>query len=146
LKKTLQTALLASVIVVIASATLAWTHASSSQAHGSKLEGAWELVSYDHGKFGRLPDGSKQVKLVSSKHFVWVTYDADKKKALATGGGTYTFTDGLYTEHIDFMNAQGVNLTGTDQTFTMTLNADTLTQTGVLSTGDRLSETWKRID
>lgn len=62
---------------------------ASSQTNGNdvknnQLEGTWELVSGQ-----QLPKGTRDIKLISGHHFVWIIYDTEKGKPLYTGGGTY---------------------------------------------------------
>ena len=52
-----------------------------------------------------------------------------------------------YTEHVDFMSEEiSAGIVGKDQPFTVKLDGDTLTQTGALSNGQSLSESWKRVN
>ncbi|MFL6448412.1 MAG: hypothetical protein ACJ746_12080 [Bryobacteraceae bacterium] len=136
-----------SAVIAILSVAFAWTETKSSDAT-KKLEGTWELASAERGQtHGKLPEGMKQIKLISSQHFVWVYYDVAKMKPLYTGGGTYTLTGNSYTEHVDYMNVEGAEkITGKDQPFTIRLEGDTLTQSGTMSDGQKISETWKRVD
>ena len=105
------------------------------------LEGTWALVSGQ-----QLPKGVQDIKIISGGHFVWVAYDRDKGKPFYTGGGTYILHGNSYTEHVDFMTEEiSSGIVGKDQPFTTRVDGDTLTQTGALSNGQNLSETWKRI-
>jgi hypothetical protein len=107
---------------------------------GDKIEGHWELVSGQN-----LPPGWKEIKLISGGHFVWVIYDAQKKKSAYTGGGTYKVDGDHYTEHLDFMTVPGADaLIDKDQPFTLKLEGNSLVITGTLSDGEKLNETWKR--
>jgi hypothetical protein len=48
---------------------------------------------------------------------------------------------------MDFASEQiSTGLIGKDQPFTVKIDGDTFTQTGTLSNGKGLSETWKRIN
>ena len=52
-----------------------------------------------------------------------------------------------YTEHIDCASDEiSAGLVGKDQPFTVKVDGDTFTQTGTLSNGKGLSETWKRVN
>jgi hypothetical protein len=62
-------------------------------------------------------------------------------------GGTYTLTGNSYTEHVDFMNVKEADkFVGKDQPFTIKLEGDTLSLSGTLSNGEKISEIWKRVD
>ena len=80
-------------------------------------------------------------------HFIWVAYDTEKKKTAYTGGGTYKIDGDRYTEHVEFMTVDGGEaLIGKDQPFTVKLEGNNLVITGTLSSGDKLTETWKRAE
>ncbi len=120
---------------------------ASSQTNGSgaeksQLDGTWELVSGQP-----LPEGARDIKIISGGHFIFVAYDTEKGKPLYTGGGAYILNGSSYTEHIDFASDEiSAGLVGKDQPFTVKVDGDTFTQTGTLSNGKGLSETWKRVN
>jgi len=108
----------------------------------NKIEGQWELSSGE-----TLPSGWKEIKLISGGHFIWVAYDAEKKRTGYTGGGTYKIDGDHYTEHVEFMTVDGGEaLIGKDQSFTVKWEGTNLVITGTLSSGDKLTETWKRAE
>jgi len=61
------------------------------------LDGAWELVS---GQL--LPEGARDIKILSEGHFIFAAYDTETGKPLYTAGGTYTLNGSAYTEHMNF--------------------------------------------
>lgn len=112
-----------------------------------EIQGAWELVSYDYGQGNKNADAkTKQIKLITANHFIWVVYDTAKKELLASGGGTYKLQSPSYVEHIDFTDKSNIALTGKDQSFKIRLDGDTMQISGVLSQGMKIAETWKRSD
>ncbi len=115
-------------------------------AQSNSLQGAWELVSYDHGQGLKTADReANELKIISGKHFMWVAFDTAKKKTLGSGHGTYTLQGQSYVEHIDFIDVDPA-LIGKDQTFTVKVDGNTLSQSGVLSDGTKIIETWKKVD
>ncbi|HEY2082968.1 MAG TPA: hypothetical protein VGI88_09305, partial [Verrucomicrobiae bacterium] len=70
--------------------------ARSQTSGGGKLEGTWELVSGQP-----LPKGTKDVKIISRGHFIFVAYETETGKPLYTGGGTFALNGSSYTEHMD---------------------------------------------
>jgi hypothetical protein len=129
-------------ITAIAAVFPAWSQTNSSDAKKSQLDGTWELVSGQP-----LPKGARDIKIISGGHFIFVAYDTEKGKPLYTGGGTYILNGSSYTEHIDFASDEiSAGLVGKDQPFTVKVDGDTFTQTGTLSNGKGLSETWKRVN
>ena len=120
----------------------AFSQTNGSHAKKSQLDGTWELVSGQP-----LPEGARDIKIISEGHFIFVAYDTEKGKPLYTGGGTYILNGSSYAEHIDFASDEiSAGLVGKDQPFTVKVDGDTFTQTGTLSNGKGLSETWKRVN
>lgn len=109
---------------------------------GDKIEGQWELVSGEN-----LPAGWKEIKLISGGHFIWVAYDTQKKRTAFTGGGSYKFDGDRYTEHVEFITVDGGEaLIDKDQPYTVKWEGNNLIITGTLSSGDKLTETWKHVE
>lgn len=128
--------------IALAAVLLAWSQTSGDRAKKGQLEGAWEMVSGQE-----LPKGTRDIKIISGGHFVWVIYDTEKGKPMYTGGGTYTLNGTSYNEHVAFMSEElSAGILGKDQPFTVKVDGDTLTQTGTLSNGQTLSESWKRVN
>ena len=128
--------------VALAAVFLALSQTNGSHAKKSQLGGTWELVSGQP-----LPKGARDIKIISGRHFIFVAYDTKKGKPLYTGGGTYILNGSSYTEHMDFASDEiSAGLVGKDQPFTVKVDGDTFTQTGTLSNGKGLSETWKRVN
>ena len=128
--------------VALAAVFLALSQTNGSHAKKSQLDGTWELVSGQP-----LPEGARDIKVISGGHFIFVAYDTEKGRPLYTGGGTYILNGSSYAEHIDFASDEiSAGLVGKDQPFTVKVDGDTFTQTGTLSNGKGLSETWKRVN
>lgn len=121
---------------------LALSQTNGSHAKKSQLDGTWELVSGQP-----LPEGAQDIKIISGGHFIFVAYDTEKGKPLYTGGGTYILNGSSYSEHIDFASDEiSAGLVGKAQRFNVKVDGDTFIQTGTLSNGKCLSETWKRVN
>jgi hypothetical protein len=100
--------------------------------------GTWELISGTtiQGKDTSVTDYTKNkkfLKVINGSHFAFVGHDLTKgKDTLAfytSGAGTYTLTDSLYTEHLQFCSDRAWE--GNDFPFTILIKDDTLTQTGI---------------
>jgi hypothetical protein len=127
--------------IPLAAVFLVLSQTKGSDAKKDQLDGTWELVSGQP-----LPKRTRDIKIISERHFIFVAYDTQTGKPLYTGGGTYVLNGSSYTEHMDFASDKiAAGLIGKDQLFTVNLEGDTFTQTGTLSNGKGLSETWKRI-
>ena len=128
--------------IALTAVFLALSQTNGSHAKKSQLDGTWELVSGQP-----LPEGARDIKIISGGHFIFVAYDTEKGRPLYTGGGTYILNGSSYAEHIDFASDEiSAGLVGKDQPFTVKVDGDTFTQTGTLSNGKGLSETWKRVN
>lgn len=100
--------------------------------------GTWELISGTtiQGKDTSFTDYTKNkkfLKIINGSHFAFVGHDLTKgKDTLAfytSGAGTYTLSDSLYTEHLQFCSDRAWE--GNDFPFTILIKEDTLTQTGI---------------
>jgi len=128
--------------IALAAVFPALSQTNGSGAKKSHLDGTWELVSGQ-----QLPKGATDIKIIAGGHFIFVAYDTEKGKPLYTGGGTYILNGSSYAEHIDFASDEiSAGLVGKDQRFIVKVDGDTFTQTGALSNGKGLSETWKRVN
>jgi hypothetical protein len=128
--------------IAFAAGFVAWSQANGSHPKKSRLDGVWELVSGQP-----LPQGTRDIKMISGGRFIFVAYDAERGKPLYTGGGTYSLNGSSYTEHMDFASDEiATNLIGKEQRFSVKVDGDTFTQSGTLSNGKALSEIWKRMN
>ena len=134
-------------VVAPALSALAWGTFSDPATKRAQLIGTWQLVSAYHNGEPEMLAGKTEVKMISSRRFMWMEYDSAKNKTLQSGFGTYVFAGSSYTEHIELLDAQihGTPFVGKDLTFTVKIEGDTLFQTGSVAQ-IKLSETWKRIE
>jgi hypothetical protein len=109
------------------------------------LAGNWRIS-------GRMQDGKmvesprtarKTLKLLSGTRFQWVAINPDEKGFYGTGGGTYTFTNGKYTETIEFFSRDSTRV-GASLTFDGKVENDAWTHSGLNSRGEQLHEVWRR--
>lgn len=109
-----------------------------------KLQGAW-LMS------GRMKDGESQsrdtsgprktMKILSGTRFQWIAYNTETKQFMGTGGGTYTTSDGEYTETIEFFSKDSTKV-GKSLTFNYSISDGDWQHSGLSSKGDPINETW----
>ncbi|WP_034924176.1 hypothetical protein [Gillisia sp. CAL575] len=109
-----------------------------------KLQGAW-LMS------GRTKDGESQsrdtsgprktMKILSGTRFQWIAYNTETKQFMGTGGGTYTTSNGEYTENIEFFSKDNTKV-GKSLTFNYNLSNGDWQHSGLSSKGDPINETW----
>jgi hypothetical protein len=111
---------------------------SESQQVLKPIVGTWQLLSGTLIEKGdtTVTDYTKNVsfiKIINNNHFAFLQHDLKKGKDSAAtfvaGGGPYTLTDSLYTEHLQYCSDRVWE--GNDFSFTITIKGDTLTQRGV---------------
>ena len=100
------------------------------------IAGTWQLVTGTliekgdttvTGYTGRV----SFIKIINNTHFAFLQHDRGKGKDSAvfvSGGGTYSLNDSSYTEHLEYCSAR--EWEGNDFTFRITLQGDTLIQSG----------------
>lgn len=102
---------------------------------------------------GRMQDGKvvmspprarKTFKLLSGSRFQWAAINAETKEFFGTGGGTYTFKDGKYTEKIEFFSRDSSRV-GASLTFDGKIEEGKhWHHSGLNSKGVQLYEIWSK--
>ncbi len=73
------------------------------------------------------------IKIINDLYFAFLSHDTNKGKdssaSFSAGGGSYLLQDSLYTEHLEYCSDR--QWEGNDFTFTIKINNDTLTQSGI---------------
>lgn len=115
-----------------------------TQENGSKpsrkpIAGTWQLLTGTLIEKGdtTITDYTKNIsfiKIINDTHFSFLQHDINKGQdsasaVFAAGGGTYSLSDSLYTEHLQYCSAR--NWEGHEFPFTIRINNDTLIQSGV---------------
>lgn len=85
----------------------------------------------------------KTLKLLSGTRFQWMAINPVTKEFFGTGGGTYTFKEGKYTENIEFFSRDSSRV-GASLTFDGSVNGNIWTHKGTNSRGEPLHEEWTR--
>lgn len=110
------------------------------------LAGVWRIS-------GRMQDGKivesrpgprKTLKVLSGTRFQWIAINPEVKGFYGTGGGTYTFTNGKYTENIEFFSRDNSRV-GASLTFDGKVEDGAWHHSGLSSRGEPLNEIWKRV-
>lgn len=115
------------------------------KANSQRLLGAWEMVSADYGQ-GNRPLTNRERKVFTPKHFMWIRFDKNGN-TLGEGGGTYLFSGTAMVEHLEFIDKRENFLVDKDQSLQITFPSEEIfVSSGVLSSGQHISEVWKRID
>ena len=119
-----------------------WTRIDAGNAN---LAGNWRIT-------GRMRNDSMQtieksarktLKILSSTRFQWMAINTETKEFSGTGGGTYTFKDGKYTENIEFFSRDSSRV-GASLSFEGSVNNNVWTHKGLSSKGEPIHEEWSR--
>lgn len=111
------------------------------------LAGTWKITEREQdGKLVRIHQrGSrKTLKILTGTRFQWFAIDPGVKQFSGTGGGTYIFENGKYTEHILFFSRDNSRV-GADLTFDGKIADGRWHHSGLSSKGDKIYEIWDRI-
>ncbi len=111
----------------------------------ASLAGVWHITGRmgDDGKIAAIHQtGTRQTyKLLTATKFQWVAIDPGKKQFSGTGGGSYTFKDGKYTENIEFFSRDNTRV-GASLVFDGKLEDGKWHHSGLSSKGAKIYEVW----
>ncbi|NCT93314.1 MAG: hypothetical protein GXC72_02720 [Chitinophagaceae bacterium] len=85
----------------------------------------------------------RTMKVLSGKYFQWIAYNVVTKSFIATGGGTYTTANGIYTENIHYFTKTAESV-GKSLQFEYAVVNDDWRHKGEKSTGGVLDECWTK--
>jgi hypothetical protein len=109
------------------------------------LAGNWRITGRDQG--GKMveikPAARKTIKLLSGKRFQWAAINTATGEFFGTGGGTYTFENGKYTEYIEFFSRDSSRV-GMSLSFDGKVEGRNWHHSGKSSKGDPINEVWSR--
>lgn len=125
--------------------SIAWFGPESASTDVSDLNGAWRIKEVNEEWRKTWPNATA-VKTLSNGLFAFAYFEVDTKKFIGTGGGTYTFENGVYTETIEFMSLDS-SYVGKSLSFKSKLIKGNKEWkiSGELE-GEPLKERWVRID
>lgn len=112
------------------------------------LAGVWKIT-------GRKQDGKivaihqtgprKTLKMLTGSRFQWFAINPETKEFSGTGGGTYSFVNGKYTENILFFSRDNSRV-GAHLTFDGKLQDGNWHHSGLSSKGDPIYEIWSKVN
>ena len=110
------------------------------------LAGVWRITGrMQDGKINPMnPGPRKTLKILSASRFQWFAINTETKEFFGTGGGTYTFIDGKYTENIEFFSRDSSRV-GASLQFDGNVSGNTWTHKGLSSRGEPIHEEWTRV-
>lgn len=109
------------------------------------LAGNWRITGRkQNDEMGQIRRGPrKTIKLLSGTRFQWAAINTETGEFFGTGGGTYTFKDGKYTEHIDFFSRDNSRV-GASLSFDGSVKGNEWHHSGKSSQGAPIYEIWTR--
>lgn len=119
-----------------------WTRVDDGTAN---LAGNWRITGrFNNGQMQQIQKSPrKTLKILSSTRFQWMAINTETKEFFGTGGGTYTFKDGKYTENIEFFSRDSSRV-GASLSFDGAVKDNVWTHKGLNSRGEPLHEEWTR--
>jgi len=109
----------------------------SSENSDPSITGTWQLLTVltiegEDSIMADYTNGVKGIKMLNDTHFAFFQHDlkkgTDSTELYVSGGGPYTFKDGIYTEHLEYCNFRVYE--NNTFSFEVAVNGDTLTQRG----------------
>ena len=113
-----------------------------------QLVGSWRIVS---ASFGGVPSelhkNSITIKHITPVHIIWIGYQPDDRNIFRSAGGSWKVSDGKYIETMRYGLDPKFkdNTFGKDFVFECRFEGDLWIQTGKLSNGSEMIETWQRV-
>ncbi len=110
---------------------------NASEEIGPSIIGTWQLLAVltIEGQDSVLTEytkGVKGIKMLNDTHFAFFQHDLDQGKKsdslYVSGGGTYTFKEGIYTENLEYCNFRFYENNTFE--FEVVVTGDTLIQRG----------------
>ena len=112
-----------------------------------ELAGAWIITGrYKNDTLAKSPvifKSRRTMKILSGTRFQWIAYDIDSKKFFNSGGGTYTTTNGKYTENIEFFTKTAESV-GKSLNFNYAFDKGNWRHSGLSTAGKKIDECWTR--
>ncbi len=127
-----------SIIGLILIAVIATSCKEENKQNLLPIIGTWELISATttekDSTFSTFNPKVKMIKIINPTHFAFLSHDLSMGKDSATaaftaGGGAYSLTDSIYTEHLEYyINREWEN---NKFEFVVKISNDTLIQKGI---------------
>lgn len=111
------------------------------------LAGVWRITQrQSDGTLNAMPlQARRTLKVMTDGHFQWIAFNIDNGEFSGTGGGTYTFKNGKYTENIAFFSRDSSRV-GARLTFNGALKGNDWHHRGKSSKGDPIYEVWSKFE
>ncbi len=112
----------------------------------SALAGNWRITKRKvNDEMSDIPLRPRRtLKLLTGKHFQWAAINIETGEFSGTGGGTYTFRNGKYTEHIEFFSRDNSRV-GAALSFDGKVENSDWIHSGLSSQGAPIYEIWSKF-
>jgi hypothetical protein len=119
-----------------------WTRIDNGN---SPMTGVWQITGREaNGTMNAMKPGDrKTIKVLTGTKFQWIAMNTKTGQFFGTGGGSYTFENGAYTEKIEFFSRDNSRV-GATLTFKGAVTGDKWDHSGKSSKGDPIHEEWTR--
>lgn len=116
-------------------------------AGNGPLAGNWRITGRKQDEtISEMPLRPRRtLKLLTGSRFQWMAINIETGEFSGTGGGTYTFVNGKYTEHIEFFSRDG-NRVGASLSFDGKVENGDWHHSGLSSKGEPIYEIWSRME
>lgn len=124
--------------------TAAWHRLDSNEG---PMAGVWYMSGRKQGDniSSRTLQDRRTYKILTGTRFQWVAVNIKTGQFSGTGGGTYTFENGKYTENIEFFSRNNDRV-GASLTFDGKIEDGQWHHSGLSSAGDPIYEIWSRVN
>ena len=112
------------------------------------LAGVWKINAREQdGKLVSIQHtgARKTLKILTGTRFQWFAINPGTKQFSGTGGGTYSFVNGKYTENILFFSRDHSRV-GAQLTFDGKIKNGQWHHSGLSSKGDQIYEVWGKVN
>jgi len=111
-----------------------------------ELDGQWLFATRgpDEGQERRGEENTrKTLKYIQDGRFQWIAYNTEGMQFRGTGGGSYSATNGIYTENIEYFSRDDSRV-GASLEFNYEIKGDDWHHTGNNSKGEPMYEIWSK--
>lgn len=111
----------------------------------NQLAGHWLITGrMNNGNMQTITPGARRtIKLLTGTRFQWIAINIETKEFFGTGGGTYTFVNGKYTENIEFFSRDNTRV-GASLSFDGKVEGNNWHHSGLSSRGEPIHEIWTK--
>ena len=118
-----------------------------TDANEGPMAGVWRITGRKQGDdISKMPLRDRRtLKILSGERFQWVAINVKTGAFSGTGGGTYTFENGKYTENIEFFSRDNDRV-GASLSFDGKIENGSWHHSGLSSTGNPIYEIWDKLE